>query len=118
MGCRGILFYIISGEHELGRVNKDDGVEFGQETQLQYDVLELFDNGDVRPLPPSPRSPPAPLSLQRVVQDDVSSGGNAPVGALYRGQGQRLGVRAINLLSLVMLLLLLVVDVLMVVVLY
>ena len=60
---------------------------------MQYDALELFDYGNVRPLSPSlspsPRSPsPAPLSLQRIVEDDVSGGGNAPVGAVYRGQGR------------------------------
>ena len=56
------------------------------ETQMQYDALELFDYGNVRPLSPSlspsPRSPtPAPLSLQRIVEDNVSGGGNAPRGS-------------------------------------
>ena len=84
------------GEHGLGRGSKDDDLEFGQETefrqetQVQYDALELFDYGNVCPrspsLSPSPRSPsPAPLSLQCIVEDDVSDGGNAPVGAMYRG---------------------------------
>ena len=68
---------------------------------MQYDVLELFDYGNVRPLSPSlspsPRSPsPAPLSLQRIVEDGVSGGSNAPVGAVYRGQGRQLGGRAIQ----------------------
>ena len=83
------------GEHELGRGSKDDDLEFGQEmefgqeTQMQYDALELFDYGKVRSLSPSPRSPsPAPLSLQRIVEDYVSGGGNAPMGAVYRGQGR------------------------------
>ena len=87
---------VTCGEHGLGRGSKDDDPEFGQETefgqktQMQYDALELFDYGNVRPLSPSlspsPRSPsPAPLSLQRIVEDDVSGGGNAPVGVVYRG---------------------------------
>ena len=70
----------------------DKKTEFQQETQVQYNVLELFDYGNVRPLlpslSPSPRSPPGPASLQRIVEDDVSGGGNAPVGAVYRGQGR------------------------------
>ena len=62
---------------------------------------ELFDYGNVRPLSPSlspsPRSPsPTPLSLQRIVEDDVSGGGNAPVGAVYRSQGRQLGGQAIQ----------------------
>ena len=81
------------GEHGLGRGSKDDDPEFGQETQMQYNTLELFDYGNVchlsLSLSPSPRSPsPAPLSLQRIVEDDVSGGGNALAGAMYRGQGQ------------------------------
>ena len=49
------------------------------------------------PPSPSPRSPsPAPLSLQRIVEDDVSGGGNALVGVVYRGQGRQLGGRAIQ----------------------
>ena len=68
---------------------------------MQYDALELFDYGNVRPLSPSlspsPRSPSlAPLSLQRIVEDDVSGGGNAPMGAVYRGKGRQLGGRAIQ----------------------
>ena len=56
---------------------------------MQYDALELFDYGNVRPLSPSPRSPsPAPLSLQRIVGDDVSGGGTAHVGIVFRGQGR------------------------------
>ena len=90
---------VTCGEHGLGRGSKDDDPEFGQEMevghkrQVQYDALELFDYGNVRPLSPSlslsPRRPSlAPLSLQRIVEDDVSGGGNAPVGAMYRGQGR------------------------------
>ena len=52
---------VTCGEHELGRGSKDDDLEFGQETefgqerefgqetQMQYDALELFDYGNVRP---------------------------------------------------------------------
>ena len=90
---------VTCGEHGLGRGSKDDDPDFGQETefgqgtQVQYDALELFDYGNVRPLSsslsPSPRRPfPASLSLRRIVEDDVSGGGNAPMGAVYRGQGQ------------------------------
>ena len=63
---------------------------------MQYNALELFDYGNVRPLSPSlspsPRSPsPVPLFVQRIFEDDVSGGGNALVGVVYRGQGRRLG---------------------------
>ena len=47
-----------------------------------------------RPLlgaPPQPR-----FFLQRVVEDDVSGGGNALLGAVCRGQGRQLGERAIQ----------------------
>ena len=37
------------GEHGRGRGNKDDDMEFGQETQLQYDAFNMFDYGDVAP---------------------------------------------------------------------
>ena len=84
------------GEHELGRGTNDDDpqfrqeTEFGQETLVHCNALELFDYGNVRPLSPSlspsPRSPSlAQLSLQHIVEDDVSGGGIAPVGAVYRG---------------------------------
>ena len=81
------------GEHGLGRGSKDDDPEFGHETQVQYDALELFDYGNVCPLlpylSPSPRRPSlAPLSLQRIVEGDVFGGGNAPMGAVYRDQGR------------------------------
>ena len=65
---------------------------------MQYDALELFDYGNVRPLSPSlspsPRSPapqpsPAPLSLQRILEVVVFGGGNALVGAVYKGQGRQ-----------------------------
>ena len=81
---------VTCGEHGMGRGSKDDDPEFGQEIQMQYDALELFDYGNIRPLllslSPSPRSPsPTLLSLQRIVEGDVFGGGNAPVGAVYRG---------------------------------
>ena len=102
---------VTCGEHGLGGGSKDDDPEFGQETefgqemQVQYNALELFDYGNLRPispsLSPSPRSPSlAPLSLQRIVEDDVFSGGNAPVGAVYRGQGRQLGERVIQFVVL------------------
>ena len=48
------------------------------------------------PLSPCPSSSlETPASLQCNVEDDVSDGGNAPVGAMYRGQGRQLGGRAI-----------------------
>ena len=64
---------------------------------MQYDALELFDYGKERPLSPSPRNPSlAPLSSRPIVEDDVSGGGNALVGAVYRGHGRQLGGRAIQ----------------------
>ena len=64
------------------------------------------------PLSPSPRSPsPAPLSLQRIVEDDVFGGGNAPMETVYRGQGDSWGGERSSLLLLLMLLLLVVVVV-------
>ena len=45
-----------------------------------------------RPLSPSPSSPfEAPKYLQHNVEHDVSDAGNAPMGALHRGQGRKLG---------------------------
>ena len=62
---------VTCGEHVLGRGNKDDDPEFGQETQMQYDDLELFDYGNVCPLSPSlspsPRSPSQPHFLCSVL---------------------------------------------------
>ena len=76
-------------EHEWCKGNKDDDTEFGQETQLQYDAFDLFDYGDAAPLSPCPSSPlEAPTTLQCNVEDDVSDGGNAPVGVVYRGNGR------------------------------
>ena len=41
------------------------------------------------PYPSSPLEAPAPLQCN--VEDYVSDGGNAPVGAVYRGQGVTVG---------------------------
>ena len=77
------------GEHGRGRGSKYDDTEFGQETQLQYDAFNLFDYGDAPLLPPCPSSPlDATAPLQCNVEDDVSYGDNALVGAMYRGHGQ------------------------------
>ena len=43
-------------EQGWGTGSKVDDTEFGQQTQLQYDVLDLFDYGDAPPLSPSPLS--------------------------------------------------------------
>ena len=81
---------MIGGEHGWGRDSKDDDLEFGQETQLQYDAFDLFDYGDAVPLSPCPSSPlEAPAPLQRNVEDGVSDGGNTPMGVVYRGQGRQ-----------------------------
>ena len=80
------------GEHGHGKGSKDDDTKFGQETQLQYDAFDLFDYGDAPPLSPWPSSPlEAPAPLQHNVEDDVSDGGNAIVGAVYKGSGRQLG---------------------------
>ena len=53
--------------------------------------------GTCAPLSPCPSSPLKALApLQHNVEDNVSDGGNAPVGAVYRGQGRQLGGRAIQ----------------------
>ena len=53
--------------------SKVDDREFGQQTQLQYDALGLFDYGDVPPLSSSPTSArQASASLRHNVEDDVS----------------------------------------------
>ena len=73
-----------------GRVrgSKDDDTEVGQEMQIQYDVFGQFDYGDAPPFSPYPISPPKALApLQHNLEDDVFDGGNAPLGAVYRGQG-------------------------------
>ena len=40
-------------EQGRGTGSKVDDTEFEQQTQLQYDVLDLFDYGDAPPLSPS-----------------------------------------------------------------
>ena len=65
------------GNKGLGTGSKVDDTEFGQQTQLQYDALDLFDYGDAPTLSPSPTSArQASTYLQHNVEDDVSDGGN------------------------------------------
>ena len=105
---------VTSGEQVLGTGSKVDDTEFGQQTQLQYDALDLFDYGDAAPLSPSPTSVrQASASLQHNVKDDVSDGGNAAEGPVSRVQGRQLGAERCSLL----LLLAVVVDVVVVVIL-
>ena len=54
---------VTSGEQGRVRGNKNDDREFGQQTQLQYDVLDLFDYGDAPPPPPLLPSCAKPLHL-------------------------------------------------------
>ena len=49
---------VTGGEQGRGKGTKVDDTEFGQQTQLQYDALNLFDYGDA--------PPPLSLSYQRV----------------------------------------------------
>ena len=80
---------VIGGKQRRGRGSKDDGTELGQQTQLQYDALDLFDYGDAPPLSPSPTSLcQASAPLQRMDEDDDSDGGNVAVGFVYKSQGQ------------------------------
>ena len=68
-------------EQGWGTGSKVDDTEFGQQTQLQYDVLDLFDYGDAPPLSPSPTAAlQASAFLQHSIEDDVSDGGNATGG--------------------------------------
>ena len=88
---------VTGGEQGLGTGSKVDDTEFGQQTQLQYDALDLFDYGDAPPLSPSPTSArQASASLQHNVEDDVSDGGNAAGGPVSRVQGRQLGGRAMQ----------------------
>ena len=69
---------VTGGEQGRGMSSKVDDTEFGQQTQLQYDALDLFDYGDAPPLSPSPTTAlQASASLQHSIEDDVSDGGNA-----------------------------------------
>ena len=110
-------------DHGLGMGSMDDDpvfgqeMEFGQEAQVQYNALELFDYGNVRPLlpslSPSPRSPPQPRFLCNILLRMMSL-----VAAMHpwelcihvRGDSWG-GERSSLLLVVMLLLLLLVVDV-------
>ena len=72
---------VTGGEQGLGTGSKVDDTEFEQQTQLQYDALDLFDYGDAPPFSPSPTTAlQASTSLQHSIEDDVSDGGNATGG--------------------------------------
>ena len=87
---------VTGGEQGLGMGSKVDDIEFGQQTQLQYNALDLFGYGDAPPLSPSPTSTRrASASLQHNVEDDISDGGNAAGGPVARVQGRQLGGRVI-----------------------
>ena len=84
-------------EQGRGTGSRVDDTEFGQQTQLQYDALDLFDYGDAPPLSPSPTTVlQASASLQHSIEDDVSDGGNATGGPVSRVQGRQLGGRAMQ----------------------
>ena len=84
-------------EQGRGTGSRVDDTEFGQQTQLQYDALDLFDYGDAPPLSPSPTTAlQASASLQHTIEDDVSDGGNAAGGPVSRVQGRQLGGRAMQ----------------------
>ena len=86
---------VTSGEKGWGTGSKVDDIEFGQQTQLQYDALDLFNYGDAPPLSPSPTSVrQASASLQHNVEDDVSDGGNVVGGPVSKVHGRQLGGRA------------------------
>ena len=93
---------VTGGEQGRGTGSKVDDTEFGQQTQLQYDALDLFDYGDAPPLSPSPTTAlQASASLQHNVEDDVSDGGNATGGPVSRVQGRQLGGRAMQFVVVV-----------------
>ena len=88
---------VTNGEQGRGTGSKVDDTEFGQQTQLQYDALDLFDYGDAPPLSPSPTTAlQASASLQHSIEDDVSDDGNATGGPVSRVQGRQLGGRAMQ----------------------
>ena len=88
---------VTGGEQGRGTGSKVDDTEFGQQTQLQYDALDLFDYGDAPPLSPSPTNArQASASLQHNVEDDVSDGSNATGVPVFRVQGRQLGGRAMQ----------------------
>ena len=79
-------------EQGQGTGSKVDDTEFGQQTQLQYDALDLFDYGDAPPLSPSPTTTlQCSVSLQHSIEDDISDGGNATGGPVSRVQGRQFG---------------------------
>ena len=83
---------VTGGEQGRGKGSKIDDTEFGQQTQLQYDALDLFDYGDVPPLSLSPASAhQASASLHCNVEDDVSDGGNVVGVPMSKGQRRQLG---------------------------
>ena len=83
---------VTGGEQGGCRGNKVNDTEFGQQAQLQYDALDLFDCGEAPPLSLSLTSArQASTSLQRNVEDDVSDGGNVAGGPMSKGQGGQLG---------------------------
>ena len=41
---------VTSGDHGRGKGSKDDGMGFGQETQLEYNAFNLFDYVETPPL--------------------------------------------------------------------
>ena len=88
---------VTGGEQGRGMGSKVDDTEFGQQTQLQYDALNLFDYGDAPPLSPSPTTVlQASASLHHSIENDVSDGGNATGGPVSKVQGRQLGGRAMQ----------------------
>ena len=76
---------VTGGEQGRGTGSKVDDTEFGQQTQLQYDALDMFDYGDATPLSTSPTSArQASASLQHSIEDDVSNGGNGTRGPVSK----------------------------------
>ena len=77
------------GGQGRGTGSKVDDTEFGQQAQLQYNALDLFDYGNAAPLSPSPTTAlQASASLQHSIEDDISDGGNATGGPVSRVQGR------------------------------
>ena len=92
---------VTGGEQGLGTGSKVDDAEFGPQTQVQYDALDLFDYGDAPPLSPSPTSVrQASASLQHNVEDDVSDGGNATRNLCPEFRGDSWGGERCSLLLL------------------
>ena len=88
---------VTGGEQGRCTGSKVDDTEFGQQMQLQYDALDLFDYGDALPLSSSPTTAlQASASLQHSIEDDVFDGGNATGGPVSRVQGRQLGGRVMQ----------------------